>query len=157
MKPTSRYPRKKKRVKSKTTKTYQAKQLRKLMKKCYDLWALVVKKRAGNVCEIGKFYGYICSGGFLNAHHIESKRNKALRFAPEDGLSTCPGHHKFYNDSCHKSFLVIYEYMRYERPNDINYLLTHQKDKVELTKEYLEDKIREFSRELYGSAGEELL
>ena len=139
---------KKSKPKSKDTKIYKAKELRRLMKKCYTLWSQVVRKRAGNRCEFGEFYGTPCSAGFLNAHHIEDKRNKALRFEPANGLCGCPGHHKFYDESGHKSFVSVYKYMSQKRLADMLYLIDHVRDKVELTKEYLEGKVLVFEGEL---------
>jgi hypothetical protein len=142
---------KKKRVKSKDTKTYKLKELRRLTNKCLKLWSLVVTKRAGNICEIGRFTGTPCSEGYLNNHHMENyKLNKALRFAPENGLRACPGHHKYYVDSAHKSFAVVYQYMSEKRCNDMMYLVNHYKDRVAITKEFLEERIHELLCELDG-------
>jgi len=126
-----------------------------LAKKCLKLWALVGKKRA-NTCELGNYYKFEigrndcpCSKGSLNAHHIESFRmNKALRFASENCLVVCPGHHLYFSDSAHRSFATVYQYMSANRPDDLLYLLDHYRDKAEITKEYLEDKISSFQCEL---------
>ncbi len=134
---------------NKNTKTYKLKELRRLSRKCLKLRALVVKMRAGNVCEIGQWTGTACSAGSLNDHHIENYRtNKVLRFEPDNGLCCCPGHHKYYIDSVHKSFITLYEYMKECRPSSLKFIKENHLKKVELTKEYLEDKIHEFEMEL---------
>jgi hypothetical protein len=134
---------------NKETKTYKLAELAKLVKKCKDLWSQVVKKRAGYKCELQGYSITECSPGFLNAHHIEAYRmNKALAFDPRNGVCSCPGHHSFAIDSCHNSFVTLYSYMVAERPEDICYLLEHYKDKVEITKEFCEKKIKEFQEEL---------
>ena len=142
---------KKKRVVNKDTKTYKKKELKRLRKRCLELWAKVVKQRANNVCELGKFLRTSCSEGYLNAHHVENYwTNKALRYAPENGVAGCPGHHKFYKDSAHKSFIALHNYMVAKRAEDLKYLAIHYKDKEEVTKEFLEEKIHEFLCELEG-------
>lgn len=139
----------KKKVVNKETKTYKAKELKRIKKRCLELWAKVVKQRAGNVCELGKFLGTSCSEGYLNSHHAENYWvNKALRYAPENGIAVCPGHHRFYKDSAHKSFIALYKYMIVKRAEDVEYLVTHYKDKEEVTKEFLEEKINEFLSEV---------
>jgi Rad3-related DNA helicase len=138
----------KKKIVNKDTKTYKAKELKRLRKRCLELWAKVVKQRAGNVCELGKFLRTSCSEGYLNSHHTENYwTNKTLRYAPENGIACCPGHHRFYMDSAHKSFIALHNYMIAERAEDLKYLATHYKDKTEITKEFLEDKICDFMKE----------
>ena len=146
---------KKKKLVNKDTKTYKRKELKRIRKRCLELWAKVVKLRAGNVCEFGKFLRTSCSEGYLNAHHVENYwTNKALRYAPENGIAACPGHHKFYKDSAHKSFIALHNYMVAKRADDLEYLALHYKDKEEVTKEFLEEKIHEFLCELEGVKNE---
>jgi hypothetical protein len=134
----------KKKAVNKDTKTYKAKELKRLRKRCLELWSLVVRQRANNTCELGKFLGTSCSEGYLNAHHVENYRtNKVLRYVPENGVAGCPGHHKFYIDSAHKSFIALHNYMLSKRAEDLKYLALHYKDKEEITKEFLENKICE--------------
>lgn len=61
----------------------------KLMKINDSLWAMAVKKRAGNVSEIsGKT-------GSLHAHHIVGKPNYRLRYELDNGICLTAGEHFF--------------------------------------------------------------
>jgi len=61
-------------------------------------WVLLVKQRAKNKCEhCGKTTG-------LNAHHIYSKSNRALRYDLDNGCCLCVGCHTFSSTfSAHKT------------------------------------------------------
>lgn len=123
----------------------EKKEVQKLTRRALDLWRLVVKERAGRICEAPG-----CNKKkFLNAHHIESyTTNKGLRFDPENGFCGCPGHHKFKWVSAHKSFCFLYEILISIRIRSLLYLLENYKIKVPVTKEFLEQRIRELGREL---------
>jgi hypothetical protein len=138
-----------KKEKSKTTKVYLNKELKRLRNKALKLWKLVVKNRAGNKCE------YCGDEKLLNAHHIESyMTNKFLRFSPENGLALCPLNHKWGKKSAHKSAIFSYLLME-KRPKDLRYLIDHAikhwDDKFEWTKENLLNKIKELEEELNGT------
>jgi len=120
------------------SKAKQEKELKLLKRKCLFLWKARVKERAGKKCEIcGKKKR-------LNAHHIESYSvNKALRYDKRNGALVCITDHKFGRFAMHKSFCATFNFMSQKRMSDFEYLLLHYRDKVELTKEYLLDKIKE--------------
>jgi hypothetical protein len=109
--------------------------IKRLEKKCLKLWALVVKKQAGNVCEM-KSIGTPCFG-LSKAHYIENyKLNKSLRFSRINGIYCCQHH---------KSFITLFRYMSAERPDDLKYLIEHYQDKVEIDRYFLENKIDVFT------------
>jgi len=132
--------RKKRKKSKKLTKAKIKKNLKRLKNKALKLWALAVKVRAHNKCEAPG-----CdSTEFLNSHHLESKYNcKALMLDVRNGLCLDAGHHRFKQDSAHKSFCFTLMCLYKHRESDIDYLLEHRNDVVELTQEYLENKIIE--------------
>jgi hypothetical protein len=134
---------KKKRKVNKETKAYKAKELKRLKNQCLKLWSLVVRARAGNKCELCEWEDVeYFVGKALQAHHIEScQMNKALRYDPRNGVSTCPGHHKWYKTALHRSFITKYLYMKHNRLPDLDYLVDNFEKEIEITKEYLEDQI----------------
>lgn len=135
--------RKKRRKKpSKGTKSYQRWELRVLRNKCLRLWSDKVRGLAGNKC--------VSCGSTeqVHSHHIEDSRlNSALRYDLRNGVAFCVSHHKFGPESAHKSFIFMYRYMVEHRKEDLEYLLQERERKVELTKEYLESKIKELKGE----------
>lgn len=135
----------------KETKSQKLKELRKLKRKCLRLWSISVRKLAGNKCVACN------STDKVHAHHIEdSKLCSALRLEIRNGISLCAKHHKFGHYSAHKSFLFMYNYM-VSRLEDLEFLRFHRNDpidlkvsykmtneEIELTKNYLLEKISEF-------------
>ena len=68
--------------------------VKKLEKRCDELWAEVVKKRDHwkcRYCNRGKSDGVV-----LNAHHIEKRGNKSTRWETPNGITLCTGHHSFW-------------------------------------------------------------
>jgi len=123
------------------SKAKQEKELKLLRRKCLFLWKARVKERAGKKCEI---CGKSGKEKRITGHHIESfSVNKALRYDERNGISCCVTCHKFGRFAMHKSFCATYNFMSQKRMGDFEYLLLHYQDKVELTKEYLLDKIKE--------------
>ena len=136
----------KKKVVNTETKTYKRKEVRKLKNKLLKLWALKVKERAGFKCELCGFPGD--ERLKLNSHHIEHfHTNAALRYDLRNGICADARCHRFGRFSCHRSFLTVYKYMMENRREDIDYLLENYDKDVEMTKEYLEKKIKEFENE----------
>ena len=122
-------------------------EIKKLERQALDLWRKVVKKRAGGKCEAPgcKIIKR------LNAHHIESFiTNRALRTDPDNGLCACPSHHKFKWLSAHKSFCFMYEILTSTRIKSLQYLLEYYQDRVLVTKEFLQNRIRDLTLELEG-------
>lgn len=62
-----------------------------------DLWSLLIRVKAGNMCE---FCGKV---GILNSHHIYSRSNKSIRWDEQNGICLCVTHHTFGNFSAHKA------------------------------------------------------
>ena len=62
-------------------------------------WSYLVKLRAGGKCE----YKNCGKTKPLNSHHIFSRSNRSVRWAVENGICLCVGHHTFSNDSAHKN------------------------------------------------------
>lgn len=116
----------------------EKKELQALKRKCYHLWNKLVKDKAGNKCEhCGKTKR-------LNAHHIEGYiTNKGLRYEARNGLCLCPRCHKFGWFSAHNSFVFMYLIMTEKRLDDLLFLIEMRGKKVDLTKNYLENKINE--------------
>jgi len=56
-----------------------------------ELWAKIVKARAGYKCEVNG-----SSDQPLNAHHIITRANKVLRWDLDNGISLTAGNHKFF-------------------------------------------------------------
>ena len=134
-----------KKEKSKTTKVYLNRELKRFRNKALKLWKLVVKKRAGNKCE------YCGSKEMIQAHHVENyMTNKFLRYSVENSMVLCPTHHKWGKYSAHKSFAFTYEIMT-TRYKDRQYILDHCNNNIEWTKENLLNKIKELEEELNGT------
>jgi hypothetical protein len=130
----------KKRKVNKDTQAYKNKIIRRLKNKLLKLWAIKVKERANFKCEVDD-----CSTDLaLNSHHIENfLTSQNLRYDIRNGLCVCQGHHKFFKDSCHRSFIFIYNLMTKKHPEDLQYLLNFKTTGEELTVEILERKIKE--------------
>ena len=134
---------------NKETKKYKAKELRKLRNKCLKLWSEAVKCRAGYKCE------WSGETEHLNSHHIEGYRTNAnLRYDVRNGLCVTAGHHKFKAESADNSFCFIFSLMWKKRKEDLKYLLKVWREPVrEVTKEFLEEKIKELSGYLITGKG----
>ncbi len=113
-------------------------EIKSLQKKALSLWKEIVKLRAEKRCENPP-----CKKTKrLQAHHVESySTNKFLRYDPENGVCLCTTDHKFGRHSAHHSFAFMYQFMSKERPESLSYLLTHYKEKKEMTKGNLEFQI----------------
>lgn len=65
----------------------------------YDTkWSKIIRDRDNDTCQV-------CGNvGNLNAHHIETRSIKSLRFCLENGISLCAGCHVFnHKFSAHKT------------------------------------------------------
>lgn len=130
----------KKRSINKDTQVYKNKIIRRLKNKLLKLWSIKVKERAGNKCETPG-----CNATEkINAHHIETyMMHPGLRYDLRNGVAACPGCHKFFKNSWHKSFIFAYKHMTQYRQEDLQYLANYKDDNEELTIEKLEQKIKE--------------
>lgn len=67
-------------------------------KKLDDAWSLLVKLLAGEKCE------YCGKASPLNSHHVYSRSKRSTRWAVENGVCLCVGHHTFSSSfSAHKT------------------------------------------------------
>lgn len=127
---------------NKGTLAYKAWELKVLKKRCLRLWSNKVRELAGNKCVVCGVTKQV------HAHHIEDSRlNSGLRYDLRNGIAVCATHHKFGQESFHKSFTFAYKYIIDSRRDDLDYLLQETERKVDLTKEYLESKIKELKGE----------
>jgi hypothetical protein len=79
------------------------------IKKLDKLWSLIIKTRAGFICE------YCGERSYLNSHHIFSRSNKTLRWDVDNGICLCAKHHMLGNFSAHKSPIEFGEWIRKKR------------------------------------------
>ncbi|MDD4390226.1 MAG: hypothetical protein PHW03_05420 [Eubacteriales bacterium] len=63
-----------------------------------QLWAKVVKARAGNKCE---YPGCTVRATQLHPHHFYSRRHINTRYDPRNGICLCAVHHVFGVNSAH--------------------------------------------------------
>lgn len=72
-----------------------------------DLWANIVKTKAGWKCE------YCGKTSYINAHHIFSRTNHSTRWDIENGIALCAGHHTFSSTfSAHKAPIEFSEWVK---------------------------------------------
>ena len=106
--------------------------LSKLLRKALSLWTKCVKERDGYTCQLcGARNGELNANGkptIINAHHIISRRCKALRLDVRNGITLCAGCHKFSPLGPHRGMLIFSEWLRKERPGLTEYLLSHTED-----------------------------
>ena len=101
---------KKKKYKEKVTKTTLEKQSRKSIRKELDeLWAELVKKRAGYKCERSGKTRY------LNSHHIFSRSNLSVRWDLDNGVCLNAGWHTLQTNSAHKAPIEFIEWIKDKR------------------------------------------
>ena len=86
----------------------QFKQVKKIKKGVIDQkYSIAVRAKAGNKCE------YCGATKFLNAHHIISRSNHAVRWDLDNGVSLCVKHHLFsYEFSAHKNPIEFIEWIK---------------------------------------------
>ena len=90
-------------------------------KRLDDAWSLLVKLKAGNKCEI-----QTCKKSkYLNAHHIFTRRNKAVRWSLDNGIALCPSHHTLSSSfSAHGTPIKFADFLRnYRGDNYIDKLI----------------------------------
>lgn len=85
--------------------------MQKIVRICDDLWAKLVKKRAGYQCE------KCGSVKDLQSHHIVPRTHMSLRHDPENGVCLCKRHHLFW---AHKDATGFSEWI--EALRDMAYL-----------------------------------
>ena len=103
------------------------------------MWSIKVRNTYDNKCVI-------CgSDKFINAHHIESRKNSALRFDIKNGVALCPKCHKFGINSAHNSPIWFHQWLLKNTPETIGYILDNRDNKPEETIEYIEEIIKRLS------------
>jgi hypothetical protein len=106
------------------------------------LWSILVRKRAGAICE---FCG---NNRYVQSHHIISKRFAPTRFRLENGIALCAGDHKFFpGDSAHTNPIRISNWLKLHRGPDYYYLLAYLDVKEETLEEAYE-RLREEEKEI---------
>ncbi len=96
-------------------------------KKLDDAWSLLVKLKAGNRCEV-----FNCGKTKqLNAHHIFTRRNKAVRWSLDNGIALCPSHHTLDSRfSAHGTPIKFTDFLKkYRGENNID-LLTYKSNQI---------------------------
>lgn len=104
------------------------KKLTKLQKLENDLdeaWRVLVKLKAGGKCEVcGKKEN-------LNAHHIFTRRNKAVRWCLDNGLALCPFHHTLNSKfSAHATPVTFHPWLVKNRGQSFLDLLTFKSNQI---------------------------
>ena len=62
------------------------------------LWGQVVKERAGNKCE---YPGCSINYTQLHPHHYFNRKNKSVKYDPDNGICLCHIHHTHGNEAAH--------------------------------------------------------
>ena len=107
------------------------------------LWSELVRLKAGNECE------YCHKKGSVNAHHIFSRSNRAVRWDTDNGVCLCVAHHVFGNLSAHKSPVEFVEWLKDIRGETWYAVLRARANVIsknidfEAVKEYLTEGIKE--------------
>jgi hypothetical protein len=107
-------------------------------KKLDKLWSEIVRSKGK--CEIcGKTE-------YLNSHHVIGRRSLNTRWDLKNGCCLCSGCHTFKNQSAHQDPLFFIDWMKKNRPEDLDYL---NKKRIEPPKPFTlkdyEDKLEELS------------
>lgn len=118
--------------KSKKPKKKALPRLPKIRARIMRAWSEAVRTRDGFECiYCGKKKGEIKPNGkvvVIQAHHCLTRDAKGcpLRYDIRNGVSLCAEHHKFSNKiSAHKSPIVFYEWMRHNKSEQYEFILSH--------------------------------
>lgn len=117
------------------------------MKKFDNKWSKLVKKRAGNKCEVD----WCTKTKYLNAHHIFSRNNWSTRYDLDNWIALCPSHHTFNNKfSAHRTPLEFAEWLINKRWEEWYYDLKRKSKKLwdnnyDKIEKYLDDKEKELN------------
>jgi hypothetical protein len=106
------------------------------------LWRKAVKKLAGDKCE------YCGSTRYLNSHHIFGRRNFAVRWEVNNGVSLCAKHHEFNNEfSAHQTPTRFKDWITARRGEKWYEELNNQANGIKPDREKFEKQLSEI---LYG-------
>jgi len=116
--------------------------LKKLEEKCDDLWSLVVKKIAFDMCI------YCGESKVLNSHHIFGRKNRSTRWDENNGACLCANHHQFSTKfSAHGTPALFREwYIEFVGQEYFDDLEERANRPMKVTVEFLEDKIDYFKK-----------
>lgn len=96
-------------------------------KKLDDAWSLLVKLKAGMMCEIETCR----KTKYLNSHHIFTRRNKAVRWYTGNGVALCPSHHTLDSKfSAHATPVTFTRWLEKKRGKDFVEMLTYKSNQV---------------------------
>jgi len=80
------------------------------------LWREYIHARDFETCGV-------CNNPGNNAHHIVGRRNRTLRWDPENGIILCPLHHTFGRESAHQDPLWFSEWFQTNYPDRYIWLM----------------------------------
>lgn len=102
-----------------------------------DLWAEIVKKRAGYKCEVSG------TTENLQSHHIIGRSNWRLRWEPRNGVCLSAKHHKFdRHQSAHNNPLWFNGWLEKYRKEDVKWLRKHEME-TKSWKQFEKEELRE--------------
>lgn len=101
-----------------------------LRNKLDKAWSKVITSKGK--CEVCK------STESLNAHHIEGRRNLALRWELKNGVCLCSGCHVFRKESAHQSPEWFHFWLEDNRWEDLQFVMCHRNDIKKWTIEDME-------------------
>jgi hypothetical protein len=107
-------------------------------------WALLVKARAGYICEVCGM-----AASVLHAHHIISRGHFCLRHEPRNGVALCVRDHfgLAHGDVVRQQ--IWREWLDGHRRDDLAYVLKHQHDDGKLSIPEKRDKLADLEAQLY--------
>jgi len=104
-----------------------------------NAWSKAVRLKAKNKCEVcGKTES-------LNSHHIEGRRNYALRWDIQNGVCLCSGCHVFKKESAHQSPEWFHFWLEDNKWQDLQYVMNNRNDIKKWTIEDMQDKLTELN------------
>jgi hypothetical protein len=106
-----------------------------LRNKLDKAWSRAILKKGK--CEV-------CSGTqFLNAHHIEGRKNLRLRWDLKNGCCLCSGCHMFRKNSAHQSPEFFHFWLEDNRWEDLQYIMCVRNEINKLTVEDMQELLKE--------------
>jgi hypothetical protein len=113
-----------------------------LKKKLDSLWSELIKREAGNKCEV-------CGRNeSINSHHIVGRRNLRLRWELYNGVSLCAGCHVFKTQSFHQNPIWADEWLRKNRSEDYKLVKQTMNEIKKWTMDEMLELREEFEKEL---------
>jgi len=83
---------------------------------------------------------------YLNAHHVEGRRNLQLRWDLRNGVCLCSGCHVFRKESAHQSPEWFHTWLESNRKEDLEYIMAIRNNIVKWTIEDLLNKLSELEQ-----------